>query len=130
MRVLILGGSGMLGHKLWQTLSPRFDTHGTFRRAPEAYARFGIFDESRAVGGLAADNVDSFARALAAIRPEVVVNCIGIVKQDEAAHDPVPTITVNALFPHKLAKICRAAACAFDSFEHRLRLLWTQGSLF
>jgi dTDP-4-dehydrorhamnose reductase len=109
MRVLILGGSGMLGHKLWQTLSPRFDTHGTFRRAPEAYARFGIFGESRAVGGLAADNVDSFARALAAIRPEVVVNCIGIVKQDEAAHDPVPTITVNALFPHKLAKICRAA---------------------
>jgi dTDP-4-dehydrorhamnose reductase len=109
MRVLILGGSGMLGHKLWQAFSPRFDTLATFRSTTEAYARFGIFDESRAVEGLSAENTDDFARAIAAVRPEVIVNCVGIVKQDAAAHDPVPAITVNALFPHKLAGICRAA---------------------
>jgi dTDP-4-dehydrorhamnose reductase len=107
MRVLILGGSGMLGHKLWQVFSPRFDTFATFRSATEAYVGFGIFDKSRAVGGLTAANIDDFARAVAVVHPEVIVNCIGIVKQDAAAQDPVATITVNALFPHQLARICR-----------------------
>jgi dTDP-4-dehydrorhamnose reductase len=109
MRVLILGGSGMLGHKLWQTLSPSLDTYVTFRRAPAAYERFGIFDEARAVGGLSADNIDDFARELAVVRPHVIVNCVGIVKQDAAAQDPVSAITVNSLFPHQLAGICRPA---------------------
>ena len=31
MRVLILGGEGMLGHKVFQVLSQRFETYATFR---------------------------------------------------------------------------------------------------
>ena len=53
MRVLILGGSGMLGHKLWQTLAPRFDAYVTFRGDVRAYARAGLFD---------ADAVEKLAR--------------------------------------------------------------------
>jgi dTDP-4-dehydrorhamnose reductase len=48
-------------------------------------------------------------RAIAAVKPDVVVNCIGIVKQLDAAHDPVPSISVNALFPHRLAALVQAA---------------------
>ncbi|HBB89357.1 MAG TPA: NAD(P)-dependent oxidoreductase [Blastocatellia bacterium] len=106
MRVLILGGSGMLGHKLWQTLAPSFDTYATVRRAPEAYSRFGIFDEARVVGGVSAENFETIERAFATVRPEAVVNCIGIVKQDAAATNPIASITVNALFPHQLAQAC------------------------
>jgi dTDP-4-dehydrorhamnose reductase len=109
MKVLILGGSGMLGHKLWQTFSARFDTYATFRRAPATYARLRIFDEARALGGVSAENFDSVVRAVAAVRPHAVVNCIGIVKQDAAAKDPLASITVNALFPHRLAQLTRAA---------------------
>ena len=109
MRVLILGGSGMLGHKLWQTLRPRFDTYVTFRQRASAYARLGVFDTERAVGGVSALDFDSVARAFARVRPEAVVNCIGIVKQDAAATDPLTSIAVNALFPHRLAALCRAA---------------------
>lgn len=109
MKVLILGGSGMLGHKLWQTLSARFDTRVTFRQSPGAYARLGLFDSSRSVGHVSAQDFDGVVRALAATRPDVVVNCVGIVKQDAAAKDPYQSINVNALFPHRLAQACGAA---------------------
>lgn len=109
MKVLILGGSGMLGHKLWQTFAARFDTRVTFRGSPASYARFGIFDPARAIGGVSAEDFDSVVRAFGAVRPDVVVNCIGIVKQDAAARDPVASISVNALFPHRLAHLARAS---------------------
>jgi dTDP-4-dehydrorhamnose reductase len=109
MKVLILGGSGMLGHKLWQTLRGRFDTRVTFRRPPALYARLGLFDPSRSIGHVSAQDFDSVVGALASARPDVVVNCVGIVKQDAAAKDPYQSINVNALFPHRLAHACAAS---------------------
>lgn len=108
MRVLILGGSGMLGHKLWQTFAERFDAYATFRQTPGAYARCEIFDPARSVGHVSAQDFDSVVRALARVRPDVVVNCVGIVKQHAAAQDPYQSIDVNAFFPHRLAQACGA----------------------
>lgn len=96
----------MLGHKAWQTFAPRFETYATFRGNAEEYRSFGVFDESRAVGEVAAENFDSVARAFGAVQPNVVVNCIGIVKQDASAKDPIASIAVNSLFPHRLAELC------------------------
>jgi dTDP-4-dehydrorhamnose reductase len=109
MKVLILGGSGMLGHKLWQNFSRRFDTFVTFRQPANAYARLGLFDSARSLGGVSATDFDGVTRAFAEVRPDAVVNCIGIVKQDAAAKDPLASIAVNALFPHRLAVLARAA---------------------
>lgn len=109
MRVLILGGSGMLGHKLWQVFAPRFDSYVTFRGQASAYAGAGLFDPARSVGGVSAQDFDSVVRAFAAVRPEAVVNCVGVVKQDAAAKDPLTSIGVNSLFPHRLAQLSRAA---------------------
>jgi dTDP-4-dehydrorhamnose reductase len=113
MKALILGGSGMLGHKLWQVFAPRFDTYVTLRVEPSGYSRFAIFDPARVLGGLAAENVNGFAGAIRDLRPDVVVNCIGIVKQDAAASDPVASIEINSLFPQRLARICNAANARF-----------------
>lgn len=109
MKVLILGGSGMLGHKLWQTLAPRFDTYATFRRLPATAARLGIIDESRTLVGVSVEDFDTIASSIATIHPQVVINCVGIVKQDAAAREAIPSISVNALFPHRLATLCRAS---------------------
>lgn len=109
MRVLILGGSGMLGHKLWQTFAPRFDAHVTFRGSASAYAHTGLFDPARSLGGVSAQDFDSVARAFATVRPDAVINCIGIVKQDSSAKDPLTSIAVNALFPHRLEQLARAS---------------------
>lgn len=107
MKILILGGSGMLGHKIWQTFAPQFDAYTTFRGAVGEYRSFGIFDESRAIGEVSAEDFDSVARAFGAVQPDVVVNCIGIVKQDRSAKDPTASLSVNSLFPHRLVELCR-----------------------
>jgi dTDP-4-dehydrorhamnose reductase len=54
-----------------------------------------------------ADDLESVRYAIEHANPDVVINCIGIVKQLPAASDPLPTIAINALFPHQLAHICR-----------------------
>ena len=43
------------------------------------------------------------------VRPEIVINCVGIVKQHPNSNDPIISISLNSLFPHKLNKICEFA---------------------
>ena len=64
--------------------------------------------------------------AFAAARPDVVVNCIGIVKQLDEAKNPIASIEVNSLFPHRLASSAGSEARARPR-EHRLRLLREEG---
>jgi dTDP-4-dehydrorhamnose reductase len=106
---MLLGGSGMLGHKLWQTLGQEFNIYVTFRGLATTYDGNEPFDRSQALSDVAADNFGSVARAVEQAQPNVVINCIGIVKQDVAAKDPVTSITVNSLFPHRLAQLCRSS---------------------
>jgi dTDP-4-dehydrorhamnose reductase len=113
MRLLILGGGGMLGHKLWQVCRSRFDTWVTVRGGASAYRRYGIFDEARLIPGVDAGDFDSVIRAMGTARPAAVVNCVGIVKQLAAARDPVQSISVNALFPHRVAALCAATGARF-----------------
>lgn len=113
MRLLILGGGGMLGHKLWQACRDRFDTSVTVRGPAASYRRYGLFDERRLIPGVDAGDFDSVVRAVASARPHAVVNCIGIVKQLAAAQDPVQSLSVNALFPHRVAALCGAAGARF-----------------
>jgi dTDP-4-dehydrorhamnose reductase len=107
LRVLVLGGTGMLGHKVWQAFRDRFETWVTVRDA-EPHRATGLFSGPRVLTGVHAEDPDSLVRACAESRPTVIVNCVGIVKQRKAATDPVPSITLNALFPHRVAALGRA----------------------
>lgn len=105
-RLLILGGSGMLGHRLWLTARDRYDTSVTLRGSLPALPWAEAFDSSRVIAGVDADDVDRLGGVLARIRPDVVVNAIGVIKQRPEGQDHVASITVNALFPHRLAQLC------------------------
>ncbi len=111
MRVLILGATGMLGHKLWQAYRERYEVWGTARTVVPAAASSGLFDPARMISGVEAADPATAARALDQAEPQVVVNCVGIVKQLAAARDPIASITVNSLFPHRLARLCRDRGC-------------------
>jgi dTDP-4-dehydrorhamnose reductase len=108
MRVLILGGAGMLGHKLCQQYRRRFDTWMTVRSGYREYAQYDLLDPDRVIGGVDAANFDSVIRAMAEVKPHAVVNCIGIIKQLKAAKDPIVSLNINSLFPHRLANLCQA----------------------
>jgi dTDP-4-dehydrorhamnose reductase len=106
MRVLILGGSGMLGHQLCRVLSARMDTWTTFRDDPARYEQYDFIPRERALGGVNAEDLTSVRSVLETVKPDAIVNCIGIVKQRDEAKQAIPSIQVNALFPHQLADLC------------------------
>ncbi|HSD60200.1 MAG TPA: SDR family oxidoreductase [Burkholderiales bacterium] len=109
MRVLILGGDGMLGHRLLQHLRPRHDVRATLRRDLEAYAGLGLFSPANAWGGVDVRSPERLLEVMAEFRPEAMVNCVGIVKQRAEAEDHLPSIEINALLPHRLARLARTA---------------------
>jgi dTDP-4-dehydrorhamnose reductase len=102
MRVLILGAGGMLGHKVWQVFRDRFDCRAAVRVRPSV----PLFDDDRVIEGFDAVDSQSISSLIESIRPDVVVNCVGVVKQLAAAHDPIASITLNSLLPHVVAQAC------------------------
>jgi dTDP-4-dehydrorhamnose reductase len=105
--VLVLGASGMLGNAVLRFFaqSPGFSPLGSVRSAnalsllPEAL-------HGRVICGVDVDNADSLRDAFVRARPEVVINCIGLVKQLADGDDPLVAIPINSLLPHRLARLC------------------------
>ncbi len=111
MRILILGGTGLLGHKVFQTLQQRFpETYCAIRDAKddERIASLPLFQSKYVIDGVDAKELPALERTLAAMQPQVIVNCIGIVKQRTEAKAALPSIALNALLPHWLADRSRA----------------------
>ena len=107
MKILILGATGMLGHKLMQILSQKYPVTGTVRGNASDYANHPILSGLHLLGNISADDLAGIQQVIKQTKPDVMINCIGIVKQLPAAQDPLQSIAINALFPHYLAKICR-----------------------
>ena len=106
IRVLVVGASGMLGHRAWLECRNRFETWATVRRLDALPA---IFNDPHVISDVDAMRIDALARVVESVRPTVVLNCVGVVKQLSSAKDPVVAIATNALLPHQLAAVCRSA---------------------
>ncbi len=109
-RVLVLGATGMLGNAVLRSFadSPGFDAMGSARSA----AGVGLLREdlrARVHGGVDVENPDALARLLDSTRPQVVINCVGLVKQLAEADDPLAALPLNSLLPHRLARLCSLA---------------------
>jgi len=106
MTVLVLGASGMLGHKLFHLLGASgYDVVGTIRDRRESSALAGIplLAGTNVVWNVDAMNWLELRSLLESRRPEVVVNALGIIKQRAEAASAMPAIQINALLPHQIA---------------------------
>ncbi len=103
-RILVVGASGMLGHEAIKVLSPDFEVWGSCRR-PSELPDLGIPAE-RLLGGLDASDRDSAYALIERVKPDLVLNAVGIVKQRPDAKAAIPSIAVNSLWPHVLADAC------------------------
>lgn len=109
-RVLVLGGAGMMGHKAFQILSTQFrDTFCTVRNEASREMLEGLLPGAgaRIIPNIDAREFGGVGALLTRLEPDVVINCIGIVKQRAEAQQAIPTIAVNSLFPHQLGAKCR-----------------------
>ncbi|PDS40634.1 NAD(P)-dependent oxidoreductase [Rhizobium anhuiense] len=110
MKVLVLGVSGMLGNAMFRKLSESqsMEVYGTARSA--ATKRFFPNElTDRIVCNLDIENHDSLVRVLGEIKPQAVINCVGLVKQLADASDPLVALPINAILPHRLARLCGIA---------------------
>ncbi len=108
MRILILGGDGMLGHRLFRHLDGRHDVRVTLRRDLAAYREYGLFTDANACTGIHLADMERLNTVVSEFRPEAMVNCVGVVKQREEGKSAIPNIEINALLPHRLAQLAHA----------------------
>lgn len=113
MKVIILGANGMLGHKMMQFLSQLYEVIGTVRGEASNYSHHPILSKFTIIGNVDAYNIETVQQLLETTKPDVVINCIGIVKQLSDAQDPLKSIAINALFPHQVAQCCRKGKIRF-----------------
>ena len=97
----------MLGNRAWMALRQQLDTYVTLRGEFSKYEPYGLFDKERTVCNVDALEFSTIEKAIAEIKPDVVLNCIGIIKQLSDSKDYLKSIEINALFPHKLLQICQ-----------------------
>jgi len=107
MRILILGGDGMLGHQLFKQFKNSHDVRVTLRQDLSLYKKFMLFSTQNTYPGIDVTKIDKLVKVLTDFHPDAVVNAIGIVKQLPEASESIPSIEINALFPHRLALLCR-----------------------
>ncbi|MGE3919329.1 MAG: dTDP-4-dehydrorhamnose reductase family protein [Gammaproteobacteria bacterium] len=105
MRILILGGDGMLGHQLLKTLD-QHTTYVTLRQELSCYQSFKIFTKENSFPSIDIRRFDDLIDVFNVFKPQAVINAIGIVKQRSDAKQSIPSLEINALFPHRLANLC------------------------
>lgn len=96
----------MLGHQLWRQLHTHHEVWVTLRQPLEKYQPYGLFEAARTLTGIDVAGDDVLAEVFRKVRPEAVINCVGIIKQLREAADPLVSIAINSLLPHRLNRLC------------------------
>lgn len=103
MRILILGGNGMIGHKMYQILNEHFEDTWVLIRKNLANLKFKkIYNHSRTIDGVDVSDFCNFKRVLDKINPDIIINAIGITIRRGIQDSISKSIKVNAAFPHFL----------------------------
>jgi dTDP-4-dehydrorhamnose reductase len=107
-KVLVLGATGMLGHTVLRLLSrsPEFSVAGTARSVASG-ALLPPDLVPLLITGVDVESHDALVSLFGSVRPQVVINCVGVVKQLATADDPLTALPINSLLPHRLARLCK-----------------------
>lgn len=106
-KVLVLGAQGMLGHMLVRVLSDRHEVSGSLTGRYESVGRLQkVLSKRACVESVDVTDFVAVTRAILDREPNVVVNCVGLIKHKMDRQSALKAIMVNSVFPHQLAKFC------------------------
>lgn len=106
MKILVLGVTGMLGSAVFHTFSQAdIQVYGTLRDKKGIHY-FPEHTHANLIPNVDVLDIDTLFRIFTLVRPDVVVNCVGLIKQLDTAKDPLVALPINAMLPHRLAKLC------------------------
>ena len=108
--MLVLGATGMLGHTVFRSFSadPNLEVWGTLRD-PGTLKYFSESQRARLLPGIDVLDDEALATAIRRVKPNVLVNCVGVINQLATAKDPLVIVPINAMLPHRLARLCGEA---------------------
>ena len=101
MKILIFGITGMLGHAFWLNLRDKHETFGTIHGSVQELSKKSSFFKKRQDAIIETIDVlqdEDIEKAFEVADPDVIVNCVGLIKQLKDAKFPIPTTLVEAKF--------------------------------
>lgn len=115
MKILVLGVSGMLGHKVLDYFAKHtnHEVLGTaldFKGIPDKYL---MKYQDKLIDKVDALNFDTVAKVITEVKPDVVINCIGIIKQNDQSSDWLIMLKLNSELPHLIVKECDKIGARF-----------------
>jgi len=115
-KILILGVSGMLGNALLKFFCSKknFSIFGTIKSS-NSLAFSSSLDNYKLFTDVDVEKKDILLRVFSEVVPDIVINCVGVVKQSKEMTDTLMVISLNSLLPHYLAKL---SAKYFARFIH------------
>lgn len=106
MRIMILGADGMLGWQALKYFSEKYETTALVRKSEDQLRPFPLFKGKDIFTCIDVRDTARLEQAIAQAKPNVILNCVGIVKQRSQAKEAVESIEINSLHPHRLAEMC------------------------
>lgn len=108
MKVLVIGASGMIGSTVLRVLSEKKDWQ-VFASVRDGGVKrfFSASIGERLIAGIDVEHPDALVKVFDKTRPDVVVNCAGLTKHKPEAEEPLVSIPINTLMPHRLAGLCK-----------------------
>lgn len=110
-RLLVLGATGMLGNAVlrWFSNDSSYKVFGSVRSINSVRKLEKLAPAAEFLSGINVESLDSITRLFAITQPDVVINCVGVVKQLRESDDPLVGIPINSLLPHRLARLAEVA---------------------
>jgi dTDP-4-dehydrorhamnose reductase len=107
MKILVLGASGMIGHKMFQVLTRKgWDVYGSVQKDRAEYLGYGpqtqVFESSKIFDKVDLSSDENLLSLLNRVRPQVVINCVGITLRKEQIKDLNYCLTLNSFLPQKI----------------------------
>lgn len=128
MKVLVIGATGMLGYSLFRNLTDykHLDVYGTVRSIRSIESRY-VGVEDKLVQGVDIYDFDKLKQVMADIRPNIVLNCIGLIKQLSQSKLHLDAIKINSLLPHEIGSMCDEVGAKLIHFSTDCVFDGTQG---
>lgn len=97
-KILILGISSMIGNQLFDYfIKSRVITFGTSRYIKKKKSNIFYYDPEV--------NFSYIQKLIKKIKPNIIINTIGVIKHRKEINNFYRTIYINSIFPHRLAQV-------------------------
>ena len=102
MRILILGGSGLIGNRLVRTLDEVADVFATTRKDDSDGFPKKLLKRNKWITKFEASDFKLVEKKIRESKPDVLINCVGDTKRGLFPKDLSSQMQINSLLPHFL----------------------------